>query len=481
MITKYPSVIIYLMLLLYTNLINIDYQFSEFLIFFLVCLYLIIRLFINKLYFVIIASFFAITICELNRKEKIHLNLDESVIIKKEEFLKYGYFSGNLKNISINHELIKCAAKFRFYNGKSFTDNRHIILNKNISLRKKGFYIVKGVKYLIKGDKENLEVYSGLKFENLKSSFSHDVLLNKLNLTDYIEVFLSAIIFGDKTKLSDEQEVAFKNSGTMHIFAVSGLHMGCLFIAIMTILKVFSRYINGSVIVSLALLFGYLYLVDFSISATRAYVMLLLWSVAKIIGLKSNNLNIVCLAGIFLLVTNPHNSQNLSYLLSFSVVLTIVYVFSAVKKLTTRGFKAYIFHLSLLNFSAFCGSFIILLVFFKKIIFISFLSNFFLIPILSFLLPLSLIILLIAFFDFSIPFVNIFDSLIGFIFDFCLFMSSFPFGSISLNNIESNFFYINLYNILLILFSFHFKNILKRVIFLIFIIFLFSLYILFIT
>ena len=112
-----------------------------------------------------------------------------------------------------------------------------------------------------------------------------------------------------------------------------------------------------------ALLFGYLYLVDFSVSATRAYVMLLLWSVAKVIGLKSNNLNIVCLAGIFLLVTNPHNSHNLSYLLSFSVVLTIVYVFSTVKKLKTRGFRAYIFHLSLLNFSAFCGSFIILLVF----------------------------------------------------------------------------------------------------------------------
>ena len=69
MITKYPSVIIYLILLLYTNLINIDYQFSEFLIFFFVCLYLIIRLFINKLYFVIIASFFAITICDLKKRK----------------------------------------------------------------------------------------------------------------------------------------------------------------------------------------------------------------------------------------------------------------------------------------------------------------------------------------------------------------------------------------------------------------------------
>ena len=171
--------------------------------------------------------------------------------------------------------------------------------------------------YLIRGDKEYREVYSGLKFEKLKSSSSHDILLNKLNLTDNIEVFLSAIVFGDKTKLSVEQQVAFKNSGTIHIFAVSGLHMGCLFIAIMTILKVFSRSINASVIVSLALLFGYLYLVDFSVSATRAYIMLLLWSVAKIVGLKSNNLNIVCLAGIFLLVTNPHNSHNLSYLALF--------------------------------------------------------------------------------------------------------------------------------------------------------------------
>ena len=48
----------------------------------------------------------------------------------------------NLKNIRINHELIKCA-KFRFYNGKSFTDNRHIIRNKNISLRKKVFILLK--------------------------------------------------------------------------------------------------------------------------------------------------------------------------------------------------------------------------------------------------------------------------------------------------------------------------------------------------
>ena len=52
-----------------------------------------------------------------------------------------------------------------------------LFLIKIFHYEKKGFYIVKGIKYLIKGDKENLEVYSGLKFENLKSSFSHDVHL----------------------------------------------------------------------------------------------------------------------------------------------------------------------------------------------------------------------------------------------------------------------------------------------------------------
>ena len=215
----------------------------------MVFLYLLVRLFINNLYFIIITSLSAIAMCELNKAEKIHFSIDKSEIIKKEEFLKYGYYNGKLIDIEINHDLIKGAAEFQFYNGESFTDNRHIILNNNISLRKKGFYIVKGIKYLIRRDKENREVYSGLRFENLKSTFSHDLLLNKLNLSDSIETFLSAIIFGDKTKLSDEQQVAFKNSGTMHIFAVSGLHMGCLFIAIMTILKVFWKSINGSVII----------------------------------------------------------------------------------------------------------------------------------------------------------------------------------------------------------------------------------------
>ena len=86
MITKYPSVILYLILLLYTNLTNIDYLFGELLIFFMVFLYLLVRLFINNLYFIIITSLSAIAICELNKAEKIHFSIDKSEIIKRRNF-----------------------------------------------------------------------------------------------------------------------------------------------------------------------------------------------------------------------------------------------------------------------------------------------------------------------------------------------------------------------------------------------------------
>ncbi len=94
---------------------------------------------------------------------------------------------------------------------------------------------------------------------------------------------LSALLFGDKTRLSAERWQQLRHSGTGHLISISGLHLsvvgGWTFLILFYGLSRFSpcfglRNLYISVAVSLMTALGYAYLAGFSIPTQRALIML---------------------------------------------------------------------------------------------------------------------------------------------------------------------------------------------------------------
>lgn len=310
-------------------------------------------------------------------------------------------------------------------------------------------------------------------FKKIKpiSSFTGEFIRSR-NVSPHIRGFMSAFILGDKSDLTHEQKLAFMNSGTMHLFAVSGLHMGCLYLTFIGIFKIFGFRQIPSIAITMVLLWGYLFIINFSVSGTRAYIMLLSWVLYRISGLKAKMINILCIASVLLLIVDPGIIFEVSFLLSFIVVLTILWVLSE-NKVTLKNSKvSWMIQIIIVNYAAFWGSFLILLSFFNTIIPTSLITNMILVPCISFLMPITLFLLVISSIIQHEYVFHYYGVFVQYMIDFCYYISSIEGAFLSVDIDQSNNISIYLYNIILLLLFGKIKSLISRLIFLPFLCFL---------
>lgn len=297
-----------------------------------------------------------------------------------------------------------------------------------------GYYFIKG-KYNISNKifviREFKLVIQDKGIRQLKNA-----MVRNLNLSQNSSIITRAMLFGDKSGFSEETQRVFSVSGTMHLFAVSGFHVGCIFLFLFYLTRIFLN-ISASKAVSLCALIGYLVLVEFSISSIRAYTMLFVWVFSSILGVRVCSLNSLCFAVIFLLFLDSSNISNIGFVLSVSVVLSIIWFMKGFWGSIKNSLNSFFFKIILVNYSAFWGSFLILLNSFNLFTPISLFSNFILIPVFSVLIPFSVVLLLLYWLPGISFLVYIYDNLLTLILKFCLFVSDLPFSYIILSNFQS--------------------------------------------
>ncbi len=132
-----------------------------------------------------------------------------------------------------------------------------------------------------------------------------------------------ALFLGFKGGLNDTFIDTFRTSGTIHVLALSGLHVGIIFLIISFILLPFGHPIFRFVI-SIVLIFLYLFITGFSPSLVRAALMLFFFGFCKIMDRDVNPINIICLSAIVILMFSPLSLFSLSFQLSFLSILGIV-------------------------------------------------------------------------------------------------------------------------------------------------------------
>ena len=287
--------------------------------------------------------------------------------------------------------------------------------------------LVKGVLHTT-SESERPNFLKPIDLKPIKSKkISSTLFFNKLKIKPITKSFLKAFMFGDKNDLKKDHINIFVHSGTMHLFAVSGLHIGCLYIAFVWLFKIVGFKQNVSLIITLMILLGYLYLVNFSISSTRAYIMLCIWIVSKLLGVKVINICVISTAGVCLILYDTESFGDIGYLLSITVVLTIIWSVEAKKNQDLKSHKIYTWIIKLfqVNYSAFWGSFLILAKCFGIIVPVSLLSNLFLLPIVSIIMPISIFSIIVLNLVNSTVLATILDYLVIIIIQLCLFFSEF--------------------------------------------------------
>lgn len=126
---------------------------------------------------------------------------------------------------------------------------------------------------------------------------------------------IAALIFGCRQGLTFENRKTFLRSGTIHIFAISGLHVGML----ATILLFLFRWIPFTprhLIVPLLLL-GYVFTTGMPPSAVRAFLMISIWCIYRALLYPSLSLNAIFLAASIILIFNPFALINFGFQFSF--------------------------------------------------------------------------------------------------------------------------------------------------------------------
>lgn len=139
----------------------------------------------------------------------------------------------------------------------------------------------------------------------------------------------SALILGVKDELDNNIRNAYSQTGTMHVLAVSGLHVGLIFTVLVLLLSKFNRTAQqrfAVAILTLAILWLYAFITGLSPSVLRAVLMFSLVTIGTALGRNTNIYNTVAIAALVLLFINPYNLFEVGFQLSFLAVLGIVYL-----------------------------------------------------------------------------------------------------------------------------------------------------------
>jgi competence protein ComEC len=225
------------------------------------------------------------------------------------------------------------------------------------------------------------------------------------NYEEDVSTYLKLFILGDKEGLDEDIVSGSRKIGISHLFAVSGMHLSLIVLAINAILKRFFLNIKTKNTILILCLVAYNIITGFSLSILRA-------SLLSICLLKKSDNNFsstdyLTFIMIGFLIYNPYFIYNIGFALSFLVSFAIILggdIFSSKSKLIQImqiGVLANMVSLPLLmNLNGSFGIFNI----FYNVLFVYFVS--------VLLLPMAFIILIIPLNDLYQIFISVFEDLI---------------------------------------------------------------------
>lgn len=142
---------------------------------------------------------------------------------------------------------------------------------------------------------------------------------------DHVHI-LKGMLLGKRSQLPASTIDLFRNSGSLHILAVSGLHVGLITALCFLSFSLFGLPRKTVCLLTIASVILYACLVGFRPSVLRASFMAILFLIAQIIDRDADLTNLLAFAALVLLLINPAQLWDVGFQLSFAAVACIVYL-----------------------------------------------------------------------------------------------------------------------------------------------------------
>ncbi len=137
----------------------------------------------------------------------------------------------------------------------------------------------------------------------------------------------NAICLGDKSKLTPEIKELFAKCGIMHIVAVSGLHVGAIYIMTGKVLQLLRIKIMQSKVIAIIFIWIYAIIIGTPQSVLRAASILTYIVIGELFNKSFSSLNGILACAFFTLIIAPKNIYNLSFQLSYAAYIGIILIF----------------------------------------------------------------------------------------------------------------------------------------------------------
>ncbi len=143
---------------------------------------------------------------------------------------------------------------------------------------------------------------------------------------------LEGILLGKRSDIPTETLDIFRNSGTFHVLAVSGLHVGLVAMFCYFGFSIFRFPQKVLCLLTIIAVLIYACLTGFRPSVFRASLMAILFLVATLIDRDADYFNLLAFAALVLLLLNPLQLWDIGFQLSFVAVTAIVYFVPKMEK-----------------------------------------------------------------------------------------------------------------------------------------------------
>lgn len=145
--------------------------------------------------------------------------------------------------------------------------------------------------------------------------------INNIDSSEAVRGVIAGILFGSKELLDEELYDAFRKNSTAHILAVSGLHVGIIYLLYRKIFRKFPNKGISAVFIIILLIYGQMTM--WTPSVTRAIILTLLAIAGNFLNRAYDFVTAISATSFIMLIINPLQAQLPSYQMSFLAVLGI--------------------------------------------------------------------------------------------------------------------------------------------------------------
>jgi len=154
----------------------------------------------------------------------------------------------------------------------------------------------------------------------------HQLLHRYRSLTghnDHTYAVLAAMTLGDKTALSADMKDDYAVSGASHILAMSGMHLGVIYMLLSFLLMGRRRFWLSQVVIILCV-WAFAFLTGLSTSIVRSATMISIYALFFAGGRQRASVNLLCMTAMVMLLGNADYLYDIGFQLSFMAVLAIL-------------------------------------------------------------------------------------------------------------------------------------------------------------